>query len=65
MAGVKAVALKCGTGMIPDPQAARALITPRTRAIVPVHYAGVSCEMDRILDIARRYQLLVIYHLGR
>ncbi len=29
------------------------LITPRTRAIVPVHYAGVGCEMDAIMDIAR------------
>lgn len=37
-----------------------AAITPRTRAIVPVHYAGVACEMDTIMDIARRHQLLVI-----
>jgi len=35
-------------------------ITPRTRAIVPVHYAGVACEMDAILEIARRRGLLVI-----
>ncbi len=35
-------------------------ITPKTRAIVPVHYAGVGCEMDAILDIARRHNLLVI-----
>lgn len=35
-------------------------ITPRTRAICPVHYAGVSCEMDPILDIARRHDLRVI-----
>jgi len=35
-------------------------ITSRTKAIVPVHYAGVACEMDRILDIARRHELLVI-----
>lgn len=35
-------------------------ITPRTKAIVPVHYAGVACEMDTILDIARRHDLLVI-----
>jgi dTDP-4-amino-4,6-dideoxygalactose transaminase len=35
-------------------------ITPRTRAIVPVHYAGVACDMDPILDIARRHGLLVI-----
>lgn len=37
-----------------------AAITERTRAIVPVHYAGVACEMDTILDIARRHGLLVI-----
>lgn len=37
-----------------------AAITPRTRAIVPVHYAGVACEMDAIMDIARRYRLIVI-----
>jgi dTDP-4-amino-4,6-dideoxygalactose transaminase len=35
-------------------------ITPRTRAIVPVHYAGVACEMAAILDLARRHRLLVI-----
>lgn len=35
-------------------------ITPRTRAIVPVHYAGVSCEMDTIMEIARRYGLKVV-----
>jgi len=35
-------------------------ITARTRAIVPVHYAGVACEMDAILDIARRQQLAVV-----
>jgi len=35
-------------------------ITARTRAIVPVHYAGVACEMDAIMDIARRHNLLVI-----
>jgi len=36
------------------------LITPRTRAIVVVHYAGVGCEMDAILDIATRHNLSVI-----
>lgn len=35
-------------------------ITPRTRAIVAVHYAGVACEMDTILDIARRHGLKVV-----
>lgn len=36
------------------------LITPRTRAIVPMHYAGVGCEMDAILEIAAKYGLAVI-----
>src|SRR5262249_19724872 len=35
-------------------------ITPRTRAIVPVHYAGVGCEMDEICRIAQRHDLFVI-----
>jgi dTDP-4-amino-4,6-dideoxygalactose transaminase len=35
-------------------------ITPRTRAIVPVHYAGVGCEMDRILEIARARGIAVV-----
>lgn len=36
------------------------VITERTRVIVPVHYAGVACEMDAIMDIARRHGLLVV-----
>ena len=36
------------------------LITPRTRAIVPVHYAGVGCEMDAILEIAGRHGVAVV-----
>jgi len=35
-------------------------ITSRTKAIVPVHYAGVACEMDVILEIAQRYNLMVV-----
>ena len=35
-------------------------ITPRTKAIVPVHYAGVACEMDTIMEIARRHGLKVV-----
>ncbi|MCM1063931.1 MAG: dTDP-4-amino-4,6-dideoxygalactose transaminase [Eubacterium sp.] len=35
-------------------------VTEKTRAIVPVHYAGVACEMDTIMDIARRRHLVVI-----
>lgn len=37
-----------------------ALITPKTRAIVPVHYAGVGCEMDAILEIADRHSVAVV-----
>ncbi len=43
-----------------DETLVEAAITPRTKAIVPVHYAGVACEMDVIMDIARRHKLLVI-----
>ena len=43
-----------------DERLIEAAITPRTRAIVPVHYAGTPCEMDAIMDIARRHKLLVV-----
>lgn len=35
-------------------------ITAKTKAIVPVHYAGVSCEMDKIMEIAKKYNLFVV-----
>lgn len=37
-----------------------ALITPKTKAIVPVHYAGIACDMDLIMSLAFKYNLLVI-----
>jgi len=43
-----------------DERLIEAAITPRTRAIVPVHYAGVACEMDIIMAIANNYGLKVI-----
>ncbi|CAD5293101.1 TDP-4-oxo-6-deoxy-D-glucose transaminase [Bosea sp. 62] len=43
-----------------DENLIEAAITPRTRAVVPVHYAGLACEMDTILAIAARHKLLVI-----
>lgn len=43
-----------------DESKIEAAITERTRAIVPVHYAGVACEMDTIMDIARRHGLIVV-----
>ena len=43
-----------------DEKLIEAAITPKTRAIVPVHYAGVACDMDTIMAIARRRNLLVV-----
>jgi dTDP-4-amino-4,6-dideoxygalactose transaminase len=43
-----------------DERQLESLITPKTRAIAPVHYAGVGCEMDAITDIARRHSLDII-----
>ncbi len=43
-----------------DEKLIEAAITPKTKAIVPVHYAGVGCEMDVIMDIANRHGLLVV-----
>ncbi len=43
-----------------DAAAIESLITSRTKAIVPVHYAGVACDMDKIMELAEKYNLLVI-----
>jgi dTDP-4-amino-4,6-dideoxygalactose transaminase len=43
-----------------DPSAVEAAITSRTRAIVPVHFAGRPCDMSRIMEIARKHDLIVI-----
>jgi dTDP-4-amino-4,6-dideoxygalactose transaminase len=43
-----------------DEKRLEALITPRTKVIVPVHYAGVGCEMDTILEIAHRHGVAVV-----
>lgn len=43
-----------------DEDKIEALITDRTKAIVPVHYAGVACDMDKIMDIANKYNLYVV-----
>jgi dTDP-4-amino-4,6-dideoxygalactose transaminase len=43
-----------------DPSKIEALITPRTKAIVPVHYAGIACDMDAIMDIANRHGVFVL-----
>lgn len=43
-----------------DAEKLEALITPKTKVIVPVHYAGVACDMDKIMDIANRHNILVV-----
>jgi dTDP-4-amino-4,6-dideoxygalactose transaminase len=43
-----------------DERLVEAAVTPRTRAIVAVHYAGIACEMDVLMDIARRHGLTVV-----
>jgi dTDP-4-amino-4,6-dideoxygalactose transaminase len=43
-----------------DPEQVERRITPRTRAIMPVHYGGQPCRMDELLEIARRHDLIVI-----
>jgi dTDP-4-amino-4,6-dideoxygalactose transaminase len=43
-----------------DADKIEALITHKTKAIVPVHYAGVACDMDKIMELSDKYNLLVI-----
>ncbi|CAM4043116.1 dTDP-4-amino-4,6-dideoxygalactose transaminase [Flavobacterium antarcticum] len=43
-----------------DASKIEALITPKTKAIVPVHYAGVACDMDLIMELATKYNLFVV-----
>jgi dTDP-4-amino-4,6-dideoxygalactose transaminase len=43
-----------------DPESVKSLITPKTRVIVVVHYGGVACDMDAIMDLAGRNNLLVV-----
>ena len=43
-----------------DVETLESLITPRTKVIVPVHYAGVACDMDAIMTVAQKHNLLVV-----
>jgi dTDP-4-amino-4,6-dideoxygalactose transaminase len=43
-----------------DPAGIEALITPRTRAILPVHLYGKCCDMDALRAVAEKYQLVVV-----
>jgi dTDP-4-amino-4,6-dideoxygalactose transaminase len=57
-----------------DATSIESLITSKTKAIVPVHYAGIACDMDAIMDLATKYNLFVVedaaqaidsYHIGK
>lgn len=50
----------CGSNPNIDPDKIESLITSKTKVIVPVHYAGVACDMDKIMDIANRHNLYVV-----
>lgn len=43
-----------------DTNKIEALITPKTKAIVPVHYAGIACDMDKIMELSKKYNLFVV-----
>jgi len=43
-----------------DVDALEKLVTPKTKVIIPVHYAGVACDMDKIMQLASRYNLFVV-----
>jgi dTDP-4-amino-4,6-dideoxygalactose transaminase len=43
-----------------DAEAIERLITPKTKVIVPVHYAGIACDMDKIMQVAKKYGLYVV-----
>jgi dTDP-4-amino-4,6-dideoxygalactose transaminase len=59
--GARPVLIDCAPNAFHmDPAQIEAAITPRTKAILPVHYGGYPCDMDSILDIARRHNLKVI-----
>lgn len=55
---VFADSMQCNPNL--DAEALESLITPRTRVIVPVHYAGVACDMDAIMEVAKKHNLLVV-----
>ena len=48
-----------------DERLIEAAITPRTKAIAVVHYAGVGCEMDAIMALAQRHDLMVVEHAAQ
>jgi len=60
LCGAQVVPVDCGPDHLIDPEAVARAITPRTRAILPVHLNGRTCAMDPILALAERHRLVVI-----
>lgn len=60
LVGAKPVFVDIRDDLNIDPGLIEAAITPRTKAIIPVHFAGYPCDMDRIMAIARKHRLVVI-----
>ena len=59
--GARPVLVDCTSDTLNlDPDRIVSAITPRTKAVIPVHFAGHPCDMDRILEIARTHDLRVI-----
>lgn len=58
--GATPVLVDCGNEFLIDVEDMESKITPKTRAVIPVHYGGHPCDMDRILSVARRHGLRVI-----
>lgn len=58
--GAKPVLVDIGDDLEIDPKAVEARITPRTKAIMPVHYAGQACDLDAIYSIAEQHNLAVV-----
>lgn len=59
-AGARPVFADIGDDLNLDPARVEEVITPRTRAIVPVHWSGLPCEMDKLWDIAARHNLKIV-----
>src|SRR3989338_8112942 len=58
--GAKPVFVDCNEEYVINPSLIEGAITSKTKAIMPVHYAGHPCDMKKILEIARRYKLYVV-----
>ncbi|MBX3438177.1 MAG: DegT/DnrJ/EryC1/StrS family aminotransferase [Planctomycetaceae bacterium] len=58
--GATPVLVDCGPDFLMDVAEMESKITPRTKAVIPVHYGGHPCDMERILNVARRHGIRVI-----